>query len=222
MLSLEPIKEDKLTSPVFFLLIDETTDVSVVKQMIVYGRYLSAGEATTKFLGVVELFDGTATTIADALLQFCEKLELDTRRKLVGLGSDGKSVMLGRRGGVSALMEEKVPYLIANHCVAHRLALPCGLAADEIRYLKKFKSILDQLYRFYQNSAIRMAGLKAIQEVINDPQLKLTQAKDVRWLSREKAVRNLPQWLPSVLTSLEREATERHNALVCIPQLFTF
>ena len=57
-----------------------------------------------------------------------------------------------------------------------------------------------------------MAGLKSIQEVVNDPQLKLTQAKDVRWLSHEKAVRNLRQCLPSVLTSLEREATERNDA----------
>ena len=53
-----------------------------------------------------------------------------------------------------------------------------------------------------------MAGLKLIQKVVNDPQLKLNQAKDVRWFSREKAVRNLRQCLPSVLTSLEREATE--------------
>ena len=33
-----------------------------------------------------------------------------------------------------------------------------------------------------------MAGLKAIEEVLNDPHLKLTQAKDVRWLSHEKTV----------------------------------
>lgn len=57
-----------------------------------------------------------------------------------------------------------------------------------------------------------MAGLKSIQEVVNKPQLKHMQAKDVQWLSHEKAVRNLQQCLPSVLTSLEREATERNDA----------
>ena len=59
---------------------------------------------------------------------------------------------------------------------------------------------------------MRMAGLKKLQEVLNDPQLILTQAKDVRWLSHEKAVSNLRQCLPSVLASLEREATERTDA----------
>lgn len=39
-------------------------------------------------------------------------------------------------------------------CVAHRLALACGQAADEIMFLKKFESILDHLDRFYQKSAV--------------------------------------------------------------------
>ena len=70
-------------------------------------------------------------------------------------------------------MKDKVPYmyLIVNHCVAHRLALACGRAANEISDLKNSKSVLDQLYRY---SSVRMAGLKQIQELLNDPQLKLT------------------------------------------------
>ena len=74
-------------------------------------------------------------------------------------------------------MKDQVSDLIVNHCVPHRLALTCGQADDEVAYLKKFKSILDQHYRFYQKSAERMAGLKAMQEVVNDLQLKLTQQK---------------------------------------------
>lgn len=66
---LEPIKEEIQSSPAFSLLIDETTDVSIIKQMIVYGRYISNGETKTKFLGIVELSDGRAVTIIDALLR---------------------------------------------------------------------------------------------------------------------------------------------------------
>ena len=111
--------------------------------------------------------------------------------------------MLGVRGGVAKLLRDRVPFLIAHHCIAHRLALACGQSADEIAYLKCFKTILDQLYRFYSNSSVRTAGLRAIQEVIDDPQLKLTQAKDVRWLSHERAVSHLRQCLKSVILSLE-------------------
>ena len=73
-------------------------------------------------------------------------------QRLCGLGSDGASFMLGIRGGVSKLLKDQVPFLVANHRIAHRLALAAGQAANEITYLKRFKDVLDQLYRFYKNS----------------------------------------------------------------------
>ena len=119
--------------------------------------------------------------------------------------------MIGARGGIATLLKEKCPWLISNHCVAHRLALAAAQAADEVAYVKKFKVILSQLYR-YDYSPVRTASLRGIQEVLNDPKLKLTKASDVRWLSHEKAVDNLRKCLPSVITSLEQEASERHDA----------
>ena len=54
-----------------------------------------------------------------------------------------------------------------------------------------------------------MAGLHLIQEVFNDPIIKLTQAKDFRWLSHDAAINSIIHTLPSLIASLEREATER-------------
>ena len=48
--------------------------------------------------------------------------------------------------------------------------------------------------------------------MLHDPQLKLIKASNARWLSHERAVDNLRNCLPSVITSLEREASEQHNA----------
>ena len=176
-------------SPFFALCVDETIDVTITKQLIVYCCYIVEGEVKTSFLCIAELPNGLAVTISEKILQICSELQLDLN-KFCGLGSDGASVMLGIRGGVSTLLKQHVPFFVSNHCIAHRLALACGQAANEIAYLKRFKVLLDQLYRYYENSPVCMAGLKAIQEVLNDPQLKLTQAKDVRWLSHEKAVRD--------------------------------
>ena len=163
-------------SPFFSLCIDETTDVSISKQLIVYGRYLDQGEVNTSFLQICELIDGNAETIGSKGCQVCDELQLDLQ-KLCGLRSDGASVMLGVRGGVSTLLKEQTPFLVANHCIAHCLAPACGQAANETPYLKRFKDILDQLYRYYENSAVRTAGLRAIQEVLNDPHLKAHSSK---------------------------------------------
>ena len=207
----KPILESICSSPFFALCVDETTDISVTTQLIVYGRYLVEGDVHTSFVSILELPDGTARSI-DALFKLCEDLHLDMCTRLCSLGSDGTSVMVGARGGVAKLLKDRVPFLVSHHCIAHHLALACGQSADEIAYIKRFKSVLDQLYHFYSYSPVRAAGLHSIQEVLDDPHLKITQAKDVRWLSHNKAVSHLCQCFKSIILSLEKEGTERHNA----------
>ena len=58
--------------------------------------------------------------------------------------------------------------MISIHCEAHRLALAGAHAADGIPYLQRFKTILQTLFYFYQNIAVCMANLHAIQEILND------------------------------------------------------
>ncbi|KAI8479755.1 hypothetical protein Bbelb_425030 [Branchiostoma belcheri] len=48
------------------------------------------------------------------------------------------------------------PKLVNAHCIAHRLTLAAGQAAAVIPYLLKFKDLMGQLYRFYENSAVRI------------------------------------------------------------------
>ena len=76
----------------FTLLINETTDISIVTLN---------GEVRSRYLGIVERPDGKAVTVRNAILQFCSKMTLDIQRCLVAFGSDGTSVILGCRGGVS-------------------------------------------------------------------------------------------------------------------------
>ena len=59
-----------------------------------------------------------------------------------------------------------------------------------------------------------MAGLHIIQEISNDSVIKLREAIDVRWLSHEHAIKAVIRILPSLITSLEREATEREMSLL--------
>ena len=58
-------------------------------------------QVKTSFLGLVDLPDECASTITDALLEFCARLNLDMTR-CVGLSSDGASVMVGQQNGVSS------------------------------------------------------------------------------------------------------------------------
>lgn len=108
------------------------------------------------------ILDGKAITIHRELLHFLDTLKLD-RKKLVALGSDGANVMVGKKNGVAALLRQTHPSLINIHCIAHRLALAAGQASSSVKYLHKFKAILQQLFIYYEASAVRTAGLREIQ-----------------------------------------------------------
>ena len=210
----DTVKEVVMTkmrdSPTFSLMIDESTDVSVLKQLVVYGRAVVDGKLESHFLGMRDLADGRAMTIERSLLEFLNDNGLEITN-MSSFGSDGANVMTGRREGVAARLKRLNSNLISIHCVAHRLALAAGQASETIPYLRKFKEILCNLFYFYHNSAVRQAGLTAIQNVLDDPVLRLKQAKDVRWLSHNAAVEALRRSLSSVLVSLDREASERSN-----------
>lgn len=76
-------------------------------------------------------------------------------RKLVGLGSDGASVMLGRNNGVAAKLRRLQPAMVAVHCYAHKLELAFKDAIKHVPLDKKVTTCLLQgLYYFYHNSAL--------------------------------------------------------------------
>ena len=101
-----------------------------------YCRYLVNADVHSSFISILELLDGTAPTIIDAVCKLCEDLNLDMCNRLCGLGSDGASVMLGAHGEVSKLLKDRLPFLAAHHCIAHCLALACGKSANETLYHK--------------------------------------------------------------------------------------
>ena len=80
---------------------------------------------------------------------------------MVGFGSDGASVMTGYRNGVASKIKRNVQHVFSIHCVAHRLALASGDAADKVDYLTTLSSTLKLLHSCVHHSSIRMESLAA-------------------------------------------------------------
>ena len=83
------------------LIIDESTDLSIHKKLVVYIRYVCPIEicVKTKLVGNIRIPDGTASTIVTEVINKLRTIGLQTVN-LLGLGSDGASVMFGRKTGV--------------------------------------------------------------------------------------------------------------------------
>ena len=71
----------------------------------------------------------------------------------MALGSDGAAVMLGKKGGVAALLKQegRQPKLQAVHCMAHRLELAFK-ASIKGSVLSQVDELLLHLYLFYHGS----------------------------------------------------------------------
>ena len=203
------------------LMLDETTDCSVTEQLAVHGRYISptTGELKCHYLKVIDILHSEshkhvsvhagANTITSHvwiyIYIYIEQASLDMS-KLRGIGTDGAVTMVGCRTGVVTRLQAIQSSAIGVHCAAHRLNLASSQVGDNVQYIKQFKSILCQLF---DSSAVRMAGLDAIKELLGKKG-RLQAPSSTRWLSVELCVNKLKACFVSInvrmiVLSLERE-----------------
>ncbi len=128
-------------SPVYTILIDESTDISNTSNMVIYAMWLenpdTQPEVNLSFLDIVPLRKGaTASKLLDELSALIRKFNLD-KKKLFGFSSDGASVMFA----LAELLREWCKYLVHLHCIAHKTAL----GAKDTRKNDEVKEVLDRL-----------------------------------------------------------------------------
>ena len=211
---------------------DETTDVSTIEQMIIHARYMNEnGEVTTKFMKILDCLESNdcecdaneisttislnADKISGLIVNFIEENDL-SYEKLVGLGTDGAAVMVGKENGaVKKIVDRQISKQNANvckalgqHCAAHKLNLAASKAGNYFPPIVRFKKILHKLHGFYSRSAVHTKGLESVQKLLSESlgaSGKVQDPSDTRWLALGKCTLGLKKILPSVLLSLERE-----------------
>ena len=159
---------------------------------------------------MAEIGHADAPGIVRALLSLLETkygiVEGDLQKKLAEFGSDGANVMTGRHTGVSSRLKQIVPGLISLHCAAHKLALAASETASEISAVNHFRSLANGLFHYLHQSPARSSRFLEVQQAFNLPELKLKEAKDVRWLSCSQAVIALKRNLFSLTIFMTNEA----------------
>ena len=113
-----------LTKYKFSLIIDETTDISTVKQLVLICRYYDSTLRKTvdKYLALISVTDCSASGIVKSLLNFFEKHAIPFDN-LIGFASDNASLMMGRKSEVQHLLQQKVPALYVQGCVCQSMHL---------------------------------------------------------------------------------------------------
>lgn len=135
----------------YSIIIDESTDISVVKYLCICIRYYSKSQrqVVTQYLGMCEVTYCTAEILADAIETFLNKFKLKLS-SLIGIGTDGANNLCGKRHSVYTILKEKLPKLQLVKCIAHSLHLCASKAADVLPSSLEFlcKEVILTYYSF--------------------------------------------------------------------------
>ena len=205
---------ERITSSQYFsILIDESTDMAVNQNMLVYIRIVHQGELETHFLSLNRIKTANAETLCDTVIRTLEEKNLDLN-KLVGIATDGAATMIGRKSGVVVRLRNKVPYLLTFHCIAHCLALASAQAADAVPYLIKFQEIVNSVYKYFEYSPKNMAQLEEVQKLLKEANdsswtQRFQQVLGTRWLSFEGSLEALLANYSVLLTVLSGDKSAK-------------
>ena len=134
----------------FGLLMDKVTDMTASSQLISFIQFWDQENSsiTTMFLSSQNVLKDFASCNSEAITELVKKdsaaCNLDISR-LMGLSTDGASVMVGKNNGVAAKLRQRNSKLLNMHCVCHRLALACTDTCQELKYIREVEDVLRQL-----------------------------------------------------------------------------
>ena len=143
---------------------DGSTDSSRTEAEIIFLWFCHHGVIENHFVAVENVPKGDASTISGAILRALERLLGESfKSKIVGMGTDGASVMLGKKSGVVARIREILerPFIQGIHYSGHKVELAYKDAVKDQHLYKKVDALLIGLYYFYRNSPLNRSNLKA-------------------------------------------------------------
>ena len=203
----------KVKSAKFYALeLDESTDVGVCQNLMIYVRAVIDGRVESHFLTLKRLNHGaTAEEIYNAVLEVLEKKDLNLN-SLIGIGTDGASVMCGKKSGLVTRLKEANPFIQNQHCAAHRLALASSQACATVPYMVKYQETLNQIYKYYHYSPKNTNTLEHAQLVLEEStNIKFQQVFGTRWMSFKKSVDNIIKCFGALVSALQQDK-ENKNA----------
>ena len=127
-------------------------------------------------------------------------------------GFDGAAVFSGELNGVSAKFRQVYSNsILFIYCRGHILQLCLLSACEDIPEVQESLLTLKSLFTFINRSSIRLTRFNDIQTLLQQPQLKLVQPGDTRWLSYFRSISPVIRCYEPLMITLENIANERRE-----------
>ena len=190
---LREIAANLQSSSFFTVMVDETTDVSNVEQVVVCLRWVNEGfEIREEFVGLYEVASTGAEIIYTVITDVLLLLNLSIS-KIRGQCYDGAATMSGAKSGVATRLSAAEPRAVFTHCYGHSLNLAC---VDTIKRCKLMQDALDttrEITKLIKRSPVRNAIFKQLKEELasdsESPGIRVLCP--TRWTVRADALKSI-------------------------------
>ncbi|CAG5054157.1 unnamed protein product [Parnassius apollo] len=178
---------DIMKNSYFNIIIDETTDLSVKKQLAIIITFFNSltKKVEYRFFDLIDMIDGTAKGILQTIKGSFSKHEVPLDH-VFGLTSDTTNVMMGKHNSVQALLKTEIPHLVVIECSCHLIHLATSYASRKLP--KNLEDLCRNIPAYFHMSPKRTEALKQFQDFLKIDQHKLLSAANTRWLSLQACV----------------------------------
>ncbi|XP_074033717.1 uncharacterized protein isoform X2 [Leptinotarsa decemlineata] len=180
----------------FSLILDETTDISAIKQCAYSVIYFDEEKyrIVNRFFDITEMEGSTADDIFTSLILTLQSKNIPFSN-LVGFASDTPNVMVGQYHSVFSLMKDENPNIVCVKCSCHMVHLAASKAC--LKLPRSVEDLLRNLGSHFNRSSARHQKFKEFQIFFRTEIHKILSPAVTRWLSLKACVdRVLEQYEP--------------------------
>lgn len=160
-----------------------------------------------------ETAEGFYKSLRNAIVDEERDLFSYLKNNLVGYGSDGASVMLGKYGGLAVVLEREMTRrtLYKVYCMAHKLHLAITNAYKKHSFFAEMEKFLNNIYTFYNNAGHkRKAHLRETSARIGRKMYELNYIFKSRWIASElTAMNNIKEMWLVLVTDLKKISEDK-------------
>lgn len=192
----------------FAIIVDESTDISCMKNLAIMVRYFSEKEknVATRFLCLMPITDASGEKIFEAMNTAITECG-NRMENCIGYASDGASNMVGVNNSVWSRIRSCAPHCVLYKCICHSLALCIQHACDKLP--TNIGYMLSAIPRWFSNSDQRRTAYQDLFDTMNPPEepvnpptgaaahagrptpLPFERLSQTRWLVRGKIMNNI-------------------------------
>ena len=140
-------------------------------------------------------------------------ISLSGIKELSRLDKTGQVVILGKKGGVVALLRKDIPYLVDFQCLPHRLELAPLEVQKSCKSVKEVYDMINLVWMTYHYNANNSRKLKSLASELSVDALKPAQVSGTQWLPHVSCA--LKVFIKSGDAKTSEEPTGQYALVLC-------